>query len=230
MCCALHRSALIKYINALKFELNREWERNAKLTKLLDDSHEERLIKNLSSCLLLTENHQKDTYKDLCNERHTCQCAINHQNVLNECIDELKNAQFEQIKEMRLLEKENKIAAEKINKFILDQQQLQSTFNQTVGKYEDELKLNYDNMRREKVQIKAEIYNLKKKVGRTQQTQKNTVNQAKALISKEKSIFHLLKKGVYSEETWNLVHILVDANVPNVHIMGVIEAVWLQQE
>ena len=34
------------------------------------------------------------------------------------------------------LEKEKKIAAEKVNKFILDQQQLQSTFDQTIGKYE----------------------------------------------------------------------------------------------
>ena len=90
--------------------------------------------KNLSSHLLLAENHQKDTYKYLCNERRTCQHAINRQNFLNECIDELKNAQFEQSKEMRHLEKENKIAVEKINKFILDQQQLQTTFEQTVGK------------------------------------------------------------------------------------------------
>ena len=34
-----------------------------------------------------------------------------------------------------------------------------------------------------------------------------------------------MKKGVYSEETRNLVRILVEANVSNVHIMGVIEAV-----
>ena len=44
-------------------------------------------------------------------------------------------------------------------------------------------------------------------------------------MNKEKSTFFLLKKGSYSEETQNLVHILVKANVSNVHIMGVIEAV-----
>ena len=37
--------------------------------------------------------------------------------------------------------------------------------------------------------------------------------------------FFLLKKGVYSEETQNLVCIFVEANVSYVHIMGVIEAV-----
>ena len=210
-------------IDALKLELSRERERNAKLTKLLDDSQEKN--KDLSSRVLLAENRQKDTYKDLRNERRTRQRAIHRRNFLNECIDELKDAQFEQIKEMRLLEKSHKIAAKKVNKFILDQQQLQSTFDQTVGKYKAELKLNHDNMRREKVQFKAEIYNLKKKVGRAQQTQKNAVNRAKALTSKEKSTFFLLKKGVYSEETRNLVRILVEANVSNVHIMGVIEAV-----
>ena len=77
---------------------------------------------------------------------------------------------------MRLLEKENKIAADKVNKFILNQQQLQSTFDQTIWKYEAELRLNCDNLRREKIQFKAEIYNLKKKVRRAQQTQKNAVN------------------------------------------------------
>ena len=44
-------------IDALKFELDREQERNAKLTKLLDDSQEK--YKNLSSRLLLAENRQK---------------------------------------------------------------------------------------------------------------------------------------------------------------------------
>ena len=90
---------------------------------------------------------------------------------------------------MRLLEKEKKIAAEKVNEFILDQQQLQSKFDQKFGKYEAELKLNYDNLRREKFQLNVEIYNLKKKVGHAQQTQKNAVNQAEAQINKENSTF-----------------------------------------
>ena len=135
------------------------------------------------------------------NERRTCQHTINRRNFLNERIDELKNAQFEQIKEMRHLEKENKIAVEKINKFILDQQQLQTTFEQTIGKYKAEFKLNCNNLKKEKVQFKAEIYAFKIKVGRAQQTQKTTVNQAKALMNKEKSTFFLLKKDFYSEET-----------------------------
>ena len=78
---------------------------------------------------------------------------------------------------------------------------MQSKFDQKFGKYEAELKLNYDNLRREKFQLNVEIYNLKKKVGCAQQTQKNAVNQARAQIGKEKSTFFLLKKGVYSEET-----------------------------
>ena len=164
--CQHELTEALSEIDALKFELDREWERNSKLTKLLNDSQEKN--KNLSFCFLLAENCQKDTYKDLHNEHCTQQCAIKHQNFLNEWIDELKNAHFEQIKEMRFHEKEKKIAAEKVNEFILDQQQLQSKFDQKIGKYEAELKLNYDNLRREKVQFKAEIYNLKKKVGHAQ--------------------------------------------------------------
>ena len=160
--CQHELTEALSEIDALKFELDREWERNAKLTKLLNDSQEKN--KNLSSCLLLAENCQKDTYRDLHNECRTRQCAIEHRNILNERIDELKNAQFEQIKEMRLLEKEKKIAAEKVNEFILNQQQLQSTFDQTIGKYEAELKLNYDNLRREKFNLKMRSITLKKRL------------------------------------------------------------------
>ena len=65
--CQNKLAEALSEIDALKFELDREWERNAKLMKLLDDSQEKN--KNLSSHLLLAENRQKDTYKDLRNER-----------------------------------------------------------------------------------------------------------------------------------------------------------------
>ena len=57
------------------------------------------------------------------------------------------------------------------------------------------------------------------------QTKDNAVKKAKAKVLKESTTLYLLKKGVYSNETQNLVHILVEANVSNEKIMGVIEAV-----
>ena len=52
--CQDELAEALSEIDSLKFELDREWERNAKLMKLLDDSQEKN--KNLSSCLLLAEN------------------------------------------------------------------------------------------------------------------------------------------------------------------------------
>lgn len=57
------------------------------------------------------------------------------------------------------------------------------------------------------------------------QTKDNAVKRAKAKVLKESTTLYLLNKGVYSNEIQNLVCILVEANVSNEKIMGVIEAV-----
>lgn len=44
-------------------------------------------------------------------------------------------------------------------------------------------------------------------------------------ITQEHKTLHLLKKGVYSEETCNVVWILIAANVSSVYIIYVIESV-----
>ncbi|KAF8806328.1 hypothetical protein BYT27DRAFT_7103258, partial [Phlegmacium glaucopus] len=53
----------------------------------------------------------------------------------------------------------------------------------------------------------------------------NAVQKARSQVLLEKSTLYLLKKGVYSEQTQNLVCILVQAGVSAKNIMGVIKAV-----
>jgi peptidoglycan hydrolase CwlO-like protein len=55
--CQDELAEALSEIESLKSELDREREKNAKLTKLLDDSQEK--IRNLSSRILLAENHQR---------------------------------------------------------------------------------------------------------------------------------------------------------------------------
>ncbi|KAF8811071.1 hypothetical protein BYT27DRAFT_7090371, partial [Phlegmacium glaucopus] len=53
----------------------------------------------------------------------------------------------------------------------------------------------------------------------------NAVQKARSQVLLEKSTLYLVKKGVYSEQTQNLVCILVQAGVSAKNIMGVIKAV-----
>ncbi|KAF8801495.1 hypothetical protein BYT27DRAFT_7235736 [Phlegmacium glaucopus] len=55
--------------------------------------------------------------------------------------------------------------------------------------------------------------------------EENAVQKARSQVLLEKSTLYLLKKGVYSEQTRNLVCILVQAGVSAKNIMGVIKAV-----
>ena len=71
---------------------------------------------------------------------------------------------------------------------------------------------------------KSEVYNLKQKCACATAVKESAVQKARSKVLQEKSTFYLLKKGVYSEETWNLVRILVQANVSAKNIMAVIKA------
>ncbi|KAF8801961.1 hypothetical protein BYT27DRAFT_7028688, partial [Phlegmacium glaucopus] len=58
---------------------------------------------------------------------------------------------------------------------------------------------------------KSEVYNLKQKCARAIAVKENAVQKARSQVLLEKSTLYLLKKGVYSEHTRNLVRILVKA-------------------
>jgi chromosome segregation ATPase len=176
----------------------------------------------------VAKEHQKNTYRELHNERHACQRAVKRKSVLDEKIAELRTEQQTKIMQMKELEKEKKLAADHVAKVIKANESLQNKIPNTLKSCESRLVFSHEKLKQSQAKLKGskgEIYNLKRKIGRAVQTKENAVKRAKAKVLKESTTLYLLKKGVYSEETRNLVRILVEANVSNENIMGVIEAV-----
>ncbi|KAF8956376.1 hypothetical protein BDZ97DRAFT_1907224 [Flammula alnicola] len=171
----------LEKIQAPELDLEKSQDKCTGLSQFLEKAQEK--IVHLESLVKLEKEHRKDTYHELRNEQWAHQHAVKRKQVLSDRISELETAQYEKIKQMKELEKQNSLGS------------------------------------------KGKIYNLNRKVRRAAETKNNAVQKAKAQVTKEKTTFYLLKKGVYSNETRNLVRILVQANVSNKHIMGVIEAV-----
>ena len=73
--------------------------------------------------------------------------------------------------------------------------------------------------------MQKEVVQLRKQTKRSTGVRERAVAATKAKIEKEKSIFHLMKKGVFTNETRNLVQILVRAGCSRNYINEVIVAV-----
>ena len=72
---------------------------------------------------------------------------------------------------------------------------------------------------------KTEMYSLKHKAAHAAQSRAKIIQKTRDTVTKERTTFYLLKKGVFSQDTRNLVHILVQANVSYKNITHVIESV-----
>src|SRR6266568_1594555 len=74
-------------------------------------------------------------------------------------------------------------------------------------------------------ELQKEVVQLWKQTKHSTGVREHAVAAIKAKIEKEKSIFHLIKKGVFTNETQNLVQILVRADCSCSYINKVIVAV-----
>ena len=72
---------------------------------------------------------------------------------------------------------------------------------------------------------KTEMYSLKRKAARAAQSRAKIIQKTRDTVTKERTTFYLLKNGVFSQDTRNLVCILVQANVSYKNITHVIESV-----
>jgi len=213
-------------VESLRSELSQAQDRCAMLEGLQEKSAEK--ICDLKAQVLEAKEHQRDTYRKLRNERRAHQYAVKRKSNLDEKIAELKTEQHKKLKEMRELEKEKNLASNHVDKMIKANQHLQNEISNTLQQCEHQLAVSYEKLQQTRTKLKgskSEVYNLKRRVGRAVQTKENAVKRVKAKVLKESTTFYLLKKGVYSNETRNLVRILVEANVSNENIMAVIEAV-----
>ena len=210
-------------IETLASELSEAQNECTRLLQLQDRSKE--TINDLKSQVLAAKQHQQDTYRELCNERRVHQRATKRKAVLDEEIAKLKTSQVEKIKD---LEKESAISSERFNSIVAANQHLQNELSTTISKFASELDLVCQKLKFTKSELsgsKTEIYSLKLKATRAAQSRAKIIQKTKDKVTKERTTFYLLQKGVFSQETQNLVRVLVQANVSYKNITHVIESV-----
>ncbi|KAF8805252.1 hypothetical protein BYT27DRAFT_7019940, partial [Phlegmacium glaucopus] len=126
------------------------------------------------------------------------------------------------------LQKHSALDAQYVDVLKSDNEHLQKELSSNSEHYAKELAYTCGKLKSSQSALKgskSEVYNLKRKCARAIAVKENAVQKARSQVLLEKSTLYLLKKGVYSEQTRNLVRILVQAGVSAKNIMGVIKAV-----
>lgn len=133
------------------------------------------------------------------------------------------------MKEAKELQKHNALDVQHVNTLEADNECLQKELSGSLECYTKELAQARDKLKLSQTALtgsKAEVYNLKRKCARARAAKQSAVQKATSQVLQQRNTFYLLKKGVYSDETRNLVRILVQAGVSAKNIKTVIQAVF----
>lgn len=151
-----------------------------------------------------------------------------------------RQTRIEQLEErMKILKEAEVQANKKFSKYAQDAKASLDYLKATNSGLEDELAISLERWDTElsvttlklgeskarQKELQKEVTQLRKQTRRGADIRERAVAAAKAKIEKEKSIFHLMKKGVFTNETRNLVQILVRAGCSRNYINEVIVAV-----
>ena len=167
-------------------------------------------------------------YKSLRVERRARQRADKRKQVLSETITRLKETTETQLLKQKELEMSAAKTEIEKTQIELSNSKLRAELLSNVEIFSKELALSRQMLSSSKAALKgskSEVYNLKWKCSRSAKKQENAVKQAQAKVTKEKTTFYLLKKGVYSQEVRSLVRTLTNAGCSQQHIMDIIKAV-----
>ena len=148
-----------------------------------------------------------------------------HKAILDEEIAKLKASQVEEIKD---LEKKSAISSERLSSIVTANKHLQNELSTAISQFTSELDLVHQKLKFTRSELsgaKAENYSHKHKAMHASQSRAKIIQKTRDKVTKERTTFYLLQKGVFSQETRNLVHVLVQANVSYKNIMHVIESV-----
>jgi len=140
---------------------------------------------------------------------------------------------------MKILKEAETQANKKFSKYAQDTKVSLDYLKATNGGLKDELSVSLEHWNTElsatafklgeskarQKELQKEVVQLWKQTKRSTGVHECAVAATKAKIEKEKSIFHLMKKGVFTNETRNLVQILVRAGCSRNYINEVIVAV-----
>ena len=221
--CQNQLAEAMSEIETLTSELSKAQNECTRLVKLQDKSKE--TIHDLKSQVLAAKRHQQDTYQELRNEWRVHQRVTKCKAVLDKEIAKLKASQVEEIKD---LEKKSAISSERLSNIVTANEHLQNELSTAISQFTSQLDLVRQKLKFTRSELsgsKTEIYSLKCKAIRASQSRAKIIQKTRDKVTKERTTFYLLQKGVFSQETRNLVRVLVQANVSYKNIMHVIESV-----
>jgi chromosome segregation ATPase len=198
----------------------------ARLSRDLDAANSK--ISELNLALQAEHERSESRYKKLRVERRARQRADKRKKVLSKTIAGLRETTETQLQNQKKLEKSAVITENEKQQIELSNIKLRAELLSNVQIFAKELTFSRQLLSSSKAALKgskSQIYNLKRKCSRAVKKQENAVKRAQTKVAKEKTSFHLLNKGVYSQEVRNLVRTLTQAGCSQQHIMDIIKAV-----
>ena len=211
------------YAKQLELKLS---DKVAECEKLRSDfENSQQKLQQLKTALDSLQKKYNERYQELRLESQTAKC---------------RQTKIEQLEERMKILKEAEIQAnKKFSKYAQDAKASLDYLKATNSSLEDELAVSLERWNTElsvttvklgeskarKKELQKEVTQLRKQTRRSKDVRERAVAATKAKIEKEKSIFHLMKKGVFTNETRKLVQILVRAGCSRNYINEVIVAV-----
>ena len=215
------------YITQLEKQLADQVHICTDLQNNLNASHD--LIKALRAEILLLKSKNSDTYHQLRMERQRSKRATSKNTSITSQILLLKKA--DAISSAQLL-KGLRDSAATITKLLKTNEDLQTELSQSVTTWSSrtealteaaQSKLLSSDTRLKKAQ--KEVSKLRKAFHRATQIKEHAVETAKAKVIQQKSVYHLLHKGVFTQQTRNLVRFLFQSGCSANHINEIITTV-----
>jgi len=223
-----------KKINSLESSLqNEQLQVQAKSLECSEVSFQLELAleksKNLSDALKAEQARYDVLYKKLRVEKRARQRGQSRKNVLQDQMSILLSAgtrtsgdDDDTAKAVNSLLRQEKKNAERANV------NLRSELSECLARCKSEYQESQEKLSQVKQSLKASqslVYKLQKKSDSAAKRQQHAVTQAREQAYKEKSVHRLLHKGVYTEETRNLIRLLVKAGCSRNYVGKVISAV-----
>ena len=224
-------------VNDLKEQLYQATQKTQELERLLSEKEAQYgilqielerskdLINELKEEMLLWKAKHKEVYHSLRMQCQAVKCGLSKQGLLEVQIDVLKKADA---KLSTQLLHESQDLKRAIDSLLKVNEHLQSELSQSIGNWTSRLEFLKTKLHISDTKLKVaqkDISWLHKVCHRATGVKEYAMERTKAKVLQQKSVHHLMKKGVFTEETRNLVCLLARAGCSGNYINEVIVAV-----
>ena len=184
--------------------------------------------KSLSEELKLQKEKNKRLYQDLRVEQRGHQRTQNRRDILENQILLLKDAGLETTKDMKKLMTHADLAVNKLIGAEKANAGLRTELSKALQQYQLDVEASHAKLAiagKKLRDARASVVKLKKSIAQFTVNKEKAISKATDALMKKKSVHHLLEKGKYTEETRNLIRLLVKAGCGHDYITEVISAV-----